>query len=240
MNRNFCIDLCYIRNRLQEFLDRLSGSINQLTKVNSLFLELRDILHPKTEKEQTPLNWGMLDDKTSVKNIEQNLADLRKKADKKVKAKYLPKYEYKAWKIIHTHLKKHGKLLNPEIEVNGKTLLLPRTNNLSETGFRDAKRKARRTTGKKNLSKHMDELPSQYFYIVNLDDKEYVKIVFQGKEIYDCFPQIQKEVIKKTMLKMKAQRGSPKPIDYKLIRNEEFLTMLTNRFSETLGQKEIA
>ena len=197
INRNICLNLCYIRNRMQEFLDRLSGSMSQLTKVNSLFLELRNILHPKTEKEQTPLNWGMLDDKTSVENIEQSLTDLRKKADRKVKAKCLPKYEYKAWKIIHTHLKKYGKLLNPKIEVNGKTLLLPRTNNLSETGFRDAKRKARRTTGKKNLSKHMDELPSQYFYMVNLEDKEYVKTVFQGKEIYDCFPQIQKEVIKK-------------------------------------------
>ena len=240
MNRNISINLYYIRNRIQEFLDRLSGSINQLTKINSLFLELRDILHPKTGKEQTPLNWGMLDDKTTVENIEQSLTALRKKAEKKLKAKVLPKYEYKAWKIIHTHLKKHGKLLDPEIEVNGKILLLPRTNNLSETGFRDAKRKARRTTGKKNLSKHMDELPSQYFYIVNLDDKEYVKTVFQGKEIYDCFPQIPKEEIKKTMLKMKAQRGSPKPIDYKFIRNKEFLTMLTNRFSETLGKKKIA
>ena len=240
MNRNICINLCYIRNRLQEFLDQLSGSINQLTKVNSLFLELRDILHPKTEKEQTPLNWGMLDDKTSVENIEQNLTDLRKKAEKKIKVKYLPKYEYKAWKIIHTHLKKHGELLNPKIEVNGKTLLLPRTNNLCETGFRDAKRKARRTTGKKNLSKHMDELPSQYFYIVNLDDTEYVKTVFEEKEIYDCFPQIPKEEIKKTMLKMKAQRGSPKPIDYKLIRNDDFLKMLTNRFTENIAQKESA
>ena len=232
MNRNICINLCYIRNRIQEFLDRLSSSINQLTKINSIFLELRDILHPKTEKEQTPLNWGMLDDKTNVENIEQKLTDLRKKAKKKVKAKYLPKYEYKAWKIIHTHLKKHGKLLNPEIEVNGKTLLLPRTNNLSETGFRDAKRKARRTTGKKNLSKHMDELPSQYFYMVNLDDKEYVKTVFEGKEIYDCFHEIDKKEIKKTMARMKALRGSPKAIDYKLIRNEDYLTLLTNHFSD--------
>ena len=128
--------------------------------------------------------------------------------------------------------------MNPVIKVNGKTLLLPRTNNLCETGFRDAKRKARRTTGKKNLSKHMDELPSQYFYIVNLDDKEYLKTVFEEKEIYDCFPQIPKEEIKKTMLKMKAQRGSPKPIDYKLIRNENFLTMLTNRFSDYPPQKK--
>jgi hypothetical protein len=43
-------------------------------------------------------------------------------------------------------------------------VILPRTNNFSETGFRDAKRKAGRITGKKNLSKHMDDLPAQYFY----------------------------------------------------------------------------
>ena len=70
------------------------------------------------------------------------------------------------------------------------------------------------------------------------NDTEYVKTVFGEKEIYDCFPQIQKEVIKKTMLKMKAQRGSPKPIDYKLIRNEEFLTMLINRFADHSAQKK--
>ena len=58
----------------------------------------------------------MLDDKTNVENIEQKLTDLRKKAEKKVKAKSLPKYEFNAWKIIHTHLKKYGKCLNPEIK----------------------------------------------------------------------------------------------------------------------------
>ncbi len=238
IGRNISTNLWLIRNTIQKFLERLSGSISQLSKVNTVFMELRDLLHPKTKTDRTPLNWGMLDDKTNVENIEQKLTDLRKKAQKKVKAKYLPKYEYNAWKIIHTHLKKHGKLLNPEIKVKGKTLVLPRTNNLSETAFRDAKRKARRTTGKKNLSRHMDELPSQYFYIVNLDDTEYVTTVFGGKEIYDCFQEIDKEEIKKTMARMKAQRGSPKAIDYKLIRNEDYLTLLTNHFSDHAEKKK--
>jgi hypothetical protein len=238
MGRNISTNLWLIRNTIQKFLERLSGSISQLSKVNTVFMELRDLLHPKTKTDRTPLNWGMLDDKTNVENIEQKLTDLRKKAEKKVKAKVLPKYEYNAWKIIHTHLKKHGKLLNPEIKVKGKTLVLPRTNNLSETAFRDAKRKARRTTGKKNLSRHMDELPSQYFYIVNLDDTEYVTTVFGDKEPYDCFHKIDKEEIKKTMETMKAQRGSPKAIDYKLIRNEDYLTLLTNHFSDHAVKKK--
>ena len=231
IDRTISTKLCLMRNSLQAFLDRLKGSISQLNKVNTIFLELRDILHPKTKKDRIPLNWGMLDDQSQVENIGQKLDDLRKKAEKKAKANYLPKYEQNAWKIIHTHLKKHGKLLNPEIKVNGKTLLLPRTNNLSETGFRDAKRKARRTTGKKNLSKYMDELPSQYFYIINLEDAGYVKTVYGDKKIHESFPQIDKEKIDKTMDKMKAQRGSPKAIDYKLIRNDNYLQLLVNHFS---------
>ena len=139
---------------------------------------MRDILHPKTENDGIPMNWGMLGDKSQLENMEEKIGELEKKAGKKVKATSLPKYEWKAWKIIYQHLKKHGKQLNLEITVEGRKVLLPRTNNLSETGFREVKRKARRTTGKKNLSRYMDDLPAQYAYITNLDDPEYVKIVF--------------------------------------------------------------
>ena len=138
---------------------------------------------------------------------------------------------------LYKHLKKHGKQLNPEISVNGKAVLLPRTNNLSETGFRDAKRKARRTTGKKNLSKYMDELPSQYFYIINLEDDEYVKMVFGLKDIHESFSEIDKEQIKRAMEAMKIQRGSPKPIDFHLIRNDHYLNLLVNHFSDDLTLK---
>ena len=37
---------------------------------------------------------------------------------------------------------------------------------------------------------------------------------------------------------MKAQRGSPKAIDYKLIRNEDYLTLLTNHFSDHAVKKK--
>jgi hypothetical protein len=237
MDRTICTSLWLMRNTLQKFLERLTQSINQLNKVNAIFLQIRDILHPKTEQDKIPLNWGMIDDETKVENIETKLNELRKKAEKKVKANYLPKYEYNAWNIIYKHLKKHGKQLNPEISVNGKTVLLPRTNNLSETGFRDAKRKARRTTGKKNLSKYMDELPSQYFYIINLEDAEYVKTVFADKDIHDWFSEIDKEKIKTAIQTMKTQRGSPKPIDFRLIRNDHYLNLLVNYFSSDLTQK---
>ncbi len=116
---NIARNLCIMRNTLREFLERLNNSIRQLNKVNNIFLELRDILHPKTEKDRIPLNWGMLDDQSKVENIGKKLDELRKKAEKKAKVNYLPKYEHNAWKIIYKHLKKHAKQLNPEIQVNG-------------------------------------------------------------------------------------------------------------------------
>ena len=81
--------LWLMRNTLQKFLERLTQSINQLNKVNRIFLQIRDILHPKTEQDRIPLNWGMIDDKINVENIETKLNELRKKAEKKIKAKYL-------------------------------------------------------------------------------------------------------------------------------------------------------
>ena len=238
MDRTSSTTLSLMRNTLQKFLERLTPSINQINKVNGLFLQIRDILHPKTEQDRIPLNWGMIDEETKVQNIEKKLEQLTKKAEKKVKAKSLPKYDHNAWNLIYKHLKKYAKQLNPEIQLNGKTVLLPRTNNLSETGFRDAKRKARRTTGKKNLSKYMDELPSQYFYIINLEDPDYVKTVFGAKQIHGSFSQIDKEKIKRTMENMKAQRRSPTPIDFPLIRKDQYLPLLVNHFSQDL--KKIA
>jgi len=239
-DRNISTKLCLMNNAIQTFLTRLKGVISQLNKVNTIFLELRDILHPKTEKDRIPLNWGMLDDQSKVENIGQKLDELKEKAEKKAKTNALPKYEKKAWKIIYKHLEKYGKHLNPEIQVKGRTVLLPRTNNLSETGFRDVKRKARRTIGKKNLSKYMDELPSQYFYITNLEDANYVKIVYGDREIYDSFPQIDRQQIKKTIDTMKTQRRSPKAIDYKLIRNDHYLELLVKQFSNQDPTTKIA
>jgi hypothetical protein len=129
-------------------------------------------------------------------------------------------------------------MLDPSIVVGGKTVILPRTNNLSETGFRDAKRKARRTTGKKNLSKHMDELPAQYFYTLNLGDPEYVRTVYGDGEIFDSFHLVDKKEVEKTVGKMKAQRKAPNSVDYKLIRSKDYIEQFRKYLSGGSLKKE--
>ena len=85
----------------------------------------------------------------------------------------------------------------------------------------------------------MDELPSQYFYIINLEDEEYVKTVFADKDIHDRFSEVDKEKIKTAVQTMKTQRGALKPIDFRLIRNDHYLTLLVNHFSGDINQKII-
>ena len=195
----------------------------------SLFMELRNILHPQKEIEAIPLNWGMLDSDINPVNIQGKLDDLYVRAEEEAKGKGA-KYIQKAWEIIHSRLSKYKDKLNPIIEFNGEKFILPRTNNLCETGFRECKRKARRTTGQRHLSNHMEHLAPHSFYTDNLSDKEYVKAVFGDGEICDSFHKIDKESVRADVAKIKTQRVSPKGIDYKLIRSEKYLAKLERHF----------
>ena len=228
--REFSSIMMFVRNRLQEYFSY--SHINQLKNLNDIFLELRDILHPSDKTEKTPLNWGMLDAGIQVEDIAERLENLRTRAEKKTKTKLSP-YLMKAWKTVLNRLRKYEGKLDPIIEFNGEKFILPRTNNLCETGFRDCKRKARRTTGIKNLSNHMDNLPAQYFYTINLDDPEYLKAVFGDGEICDSFQKIEKDDVRRDVEKMKIQRLSPKKIDHKLIRSDNYLKELAKHFTGT-------
>ena len=234
---------CFLRNRLQEFLQWEQGDVAQIKILNGIFGELRDILHPKTAGERIPLNWGMLGGDIRVSKMEPELELLRLRAERKIKSKGMTKYLLKAWKIVASRLKKQQGMLDPSIVIGKETVILPRTNNLSETGFRDAKRKARRTTGKKNLSKHMDELPAQYFYTFNLDDPEYVRTVYGDGEIFDSFHLVERKEAEKSVENMKDQRKAPNSVDYNLIRSEDYFEQLVRHFFAShrkVRQKKVA
>ena len=70
--------LCFIRNRIQEFMSY--SRVNQIRKLNDIFMELRNIIHPKSATEDIPLNWGMANSDTKVKDITEQLKTLQSKA----------------------------------------------------------------------------------------------------------------------------------------------------------------
>ena len=83
----------------------------------------------------------------------------------------------------------------------------------------------------RHLSHHMDNLPPQYFYTFNLNDQEYIKTVFGGGEICDSFHEIDKDTVRARVVKMKTQRLSPKAINHKLIRSDDYLKQVTKHFT---------
>jgi hypothetical protein len=226
--------LSFIRKRLQEFMGYCH--INQIITLNNIFMELRDIIHPKSATERISLNWGMINSDVQVENIAEQLKTLQCKAARFANRKHLT-YQDKAWKAVNSRLVKYNDALNPIIDFRGGKFMLPRTNNLSETGFRDCKRRARRTTGTKKLSKYMDNLPAQYFYTFNLNDQNYIKTVFGDQEIFDSFHTVDKNIVMAIVTKMKEQRQSPKQINHKLIRSDDFLKQFIDHFM--LGKKKM-
>ena len=163
------------------------GTTARLQRRNDLFVSLRDILHPTVGDTHAPLNWGRLGDPACVPDIDGKLAKISGTARRKARCKTLTASDRKMWKTLHRQLENHADKLVPLLEVRGSLYVLPRTNNLSETGFRDVKRKQRRTTGNGNLKRQLDLMPAQVFYVQNLASPHYRRLVFANRPLQECF-----------------------------------------------------
>lgn len=93
-------------------------------------------------------------------------------------------------------LEKHKERLSNHLVKNNLSHPIPRTNNLCEITFREAKRVIRRTNGKKNLARVFDQTPAELMLLQNLRNEDYRRIVFGDKPIYEAFANISPEAIK--------------------------------------------
>jgi len=202
------------------------GARARLQRRNKLFAEFRDILHPVVENTRAPLNWGRLEDPACVADIAGKLANIRDTARRKASCKTLTPSDKKMWKSLHRQLKAHADMLVPVLKVRGDVFVLPRTNNLSETGFRDMKRKQRRTTGNGNLKRQLDQMPPQVFYVENLACEHYRRLVFANRPLHECFAETNWEKVKSTVERMITpfRVGA---VNHALINREDFFDTVT-------------
>ena len=133
------------------------------------------------------------------------------------------------WRSLHRMLEKYADKLNPLLQVRGRSYVLPRTNNLCETGFRDMKRRQRRTTGNGNLKRQLDHMPAQAFYVENLADPIYRKIVFRNRPMHECFAETDWQVVRKTVKEMK-RPPRVGAIDHDLINSDSFFATVRSAF----------
>ena len=140
-------------------------------------------------------------------------AELRKKIDNFIKllkthesteesASRLEQYLALHATTIRQHPEKYKDGLSRELKIDESIISTPRTNNNCELTFREAKRKARRTSGKKNLSKTMDQTPAEVFLLWNHADATYRKIVFDDKLPHQAFAQINRDLVLETLKDM--------------------------------------
>ncbi len=233
-------DLAEQVRRQTEYLP--STSVKRLERRYEQFEEIRAILRPETADEEgrkAPLNWGMLPEGIpSDLDIAGPLQEFRDKARCMANRKSLSKSERKMWKGIHRRMNRHAHKLDPILNVRGQSILLPRTNNLSETGFRDFKRRLRRTTGNGNLSRQLDHTPAQAFYAENLNSPRYVRIVFENRTMAEALADIERSIVRKTVAEMK-ESPSPGIIDHQFINRQDFYDAVQVKLAKILHQRAL-
>jgi hypothetical protein len=208
----------------------------RLARLDGLFRNLRDILHPRSTDRQAPLNWGRIGQPQHLPDIAAALDALRQRARRKAASRTLCPGDRKAWKAIHSHLDKYAGKLDPILGVRDRTFLLPRTNNLSETAFRDLKRRQRRTTGNGDLSRQIDHLPPQVSYADNLADPEYCRLAFGGRPMHEAFATADWKAVKAAATAM-ATPESPGAPDRRLVRSTTFFAVVGDALAKELGER---
>lgn len=230
---------------LREQLRRQTGDLprNPVKRLEGRYAEfdrLRGILRPETVDEQgrkAPLNWGMLpENNPPAIDIVDRLKEFRDKVRRMANRKSLSPTERRMWKDIHRKMDSYGDRLDPVLTVRGKTILLPRTNNLSETGFRDFKRRLRRTTGNGDLSRQLDHTPAEAFYAENLGSPDYARIVFEDRTMAEALADVDPDTVRQAVAAMKSP-PAPGIIDHLFINREDFYEAVQARFSQILRTK---
>jgi hypothetical protein len=215
--------------------------VKRLRRRFAEFEAFRSILRPATvdqEGRKAPLNWGMLPEDISgnVIDIAGPLRQFRDKARRMAKRKSLSASDRKMWKGIRQRVDRYADRLDPILNVRGKTILLPRTNNLSETGFRDFKRRLRRTTGNGDLSRQLDHTPAEAFYVENLSRSDYTRIVFGGRTMAEALADVDRNTIHQAVAAMKRPPAAG-IIDHHFINRDDFYEAVQAKFSKILATK---
>jgi hypothetical protein len=127
-----------------------------------------------------------------------------------------------------------GKLFADPIVIDtqtGKLSIQPqRTNNILEGLFRDFKRRFRKKSGLNTLSRNLKSILAETPQIKNLENKEYLNIILNGKErLEERFAEIDGKIVREELLKQKDTERIPPKIK-KIIENSKSIEDLIEIF----------
>jgi len=174
-------DLLKIKHIVDKIHDdkRFKLQINCIDKNVTLFNELRSTLRLFNDKKQGLNNCRTFHSKQEINDVQQQLTQFKQSIQIRLLNQKLTNAQQRAIKIILNHLEKYqhhlyGRIFEREIDGRKKLIIADRTNNCLEQFFRNIKRFLRRTTGRKNLNRDLNKLPSQVALTSNLNNEDYI------------------------------------------------------------------
>lgn len=143
-------------------------------------------------------NCGLNDDgKVSMPSIEKNVKEF---------SKWLSDSNDKDYHKMNIQIEKYWeKLFSDPIIINTKfkkIIIQPqRTNNILERFFRDLRRMYRKKTGFNTLTKTLKSMIADTPLVKNLENKEYMKIILNGKNsLEERFANVESKIIKEQLV----------------------------------------
>jgi hypothetical protein len=216
----------------------LQRTVQEVQEANTLFTRLRDALRLTSQNSEKGLNGTVsfsspeqaLQTEADVHRLHQDLCRERETQVSVMKRNGID--------IIVKHLDKYGDGLFGHCLVLGdpdqRSLMVQRTNNISERFFRGVKRFMRRITGKKKLNREVNAMPDQALLIFNLKTPGYVKLICGS---LDNLAQAFAELSQKGKLTQHVRKPSSRFLDRKSRRSRDFPDQARALFqSHELGQ----
>lgn len=196
-----------------------------------VFDELRKAMCITLESSKKGLNDNGED--VDIKTIEHRIKDFKSNLCKK--KIYSENQNYQ--KMTSQIEKYWEKLFADPITIetpDGDVIIQPqRTNNIMEQFFRGFRRTERRRSGNNSICKRLRTMISETLLVKNLDNKEYMEILLQGKsELHQCFADIEHEIFQKEFEKSKQYEEKIPPAIKKAIRLENIPDLMNNLFEK--------
>ena len=239
--RDYLLKIKHLVNKIHDD-KRFKLQINSILENATIFNELRNKLRLFDNKNHCLNSCRTYHSSQEINDVKQQIIQFKQAIQKRLLTEKLTKTTQRAIKIILKHLEKYQHSLFDrifEVKIDGakKLTIADRTNNCLEQFFRDIKRFLRRTTGRKNLQRDLNKLPSQVALIPNLQNEDYISTIYGALDnLPVMFSQLDQESCKE-QVKLLRLNKSGDIMDVKpFIKNKNFIEQTVNIYQNFLAE----
>jgi hypothetical protein len=239
--RDYLLKIKHIVDKIHDD-KRFKSQINCIRENLTLFNELRNTLRLFNDKSHGLNSCRTFHSRQEINDVQQQLTQFKQSIQKRLLNEKLTNTTKRAIKIILKHLEKYqhhlfGRIFEVEIDGLKKLIIADRTNNCLEQFFRNIKRFLRRTTGRKNLKRNLNELPSQVALTANLQNEDYITTVYGSLDnLPVLFSQLDQKNCKEQLKLLRLKRSGDIMETRPIIKNKDFIEQTVKIYQNALAE----